>query len=154
MFSLRQKHYFNFCWYKKCIALPLDSLLLRGVSAGPCFCLRAWRRKHARRHVCPRDGLKAGPALTPHNNRLSSERAMPDYNWLLAPLFITITKTWHTCSSSLKGYPQWGSPMVLIHSWYGTRTTDYGHRKAKSQSRINIWDVDIKALFRVETMVD
>ena len=46
------------------IALPLDSLLLRGVSAGPCFCLQARRRKHARRHARPRDGLKAGPALT------------------------------------------------------------------------------------------
>ena len=27
------------------IALPLDSLLLRGVSAGPCFCLQARRPK-------------------------------------------------------------------------------------------------------------
>ena len=46
------------------IALPLDSLLLRGVS------------KHARHHAHPRDGLKAGPALAPRNNRLSSGRAM------------------------------------------------------------------------------
>ena len=58
------------------IALPLDSLLLRGVSAGPCFCLLARRRKHALRHARPRNGLKAGPALTPRNNRLSSGRAM------------------------------------------------------------------------------
>ena len=58
------------------IALPLDSLLLCGVSAGPCFCLRALRFKHVPRHVRPRDGLKAGPALTPRNNRLSSGRAM------------------------------------------------------------------------------
>ena len=52
------------------IALPLDSLLLRGVSAGPCFCL--WSRccKHARRRACTRDGLKQGPTLTPRNNRL------------------------------------------------------------------------------------
>ena len=61
------------------IALLLDSLLLRGVSAGPCFCLWARCRKHARRHARPRDGLKAGPALTPRNNRLSSGRAM-QYN--------------------------------------------------------------------------
>ena len=58
------------------IALPLDSLLLCGVSAGPCFGLRALRFKHVPRHVRPRDGLKAGPALTPRNNRLSSGRAM------------------------------------------------------------------------------
>ena len=58
------------------IALPLDSLLLRGFTAGPCFCLQARRRKHAWRHACPRDGLKQGPALTPQNNRLSSGRAM------------------------------------------------------------------------------
>ena len=58
------------------MALPLDSLLLRGVSAGPCFCLRARRRKHAWHHACPRNGLKAGPALTPRNNRLSSGRDM------------------------------------------------------------------------------
>ena len=25
------------------IALPLDSLLLRGVSTGPCFCFRVWQ---------------------------------------------------------------------------------------------------------------
>ena len=58
------------------IAIPLDSLLLRGVRAGPCFCLQAWRRKHARHHARPRDSLKADPALTPRNNRLSSGRAM------------------------------------------------------------------------------
>ena len=34
------------------------------------------RHKHARRHVRPCDGLKAGPALTTRNNRLSSGRAM------------------------------------------------------------------------------
>ena len=59
------------------IVLPLDSLLLHGISAGPCFCLWARRIKHARHHGLPRDGLKAGPALTPLNNRLSSGRAMP-----------------------------------------------------------------------------
>ena len=59
------------------IALPLDSLLLRGVSAGPCFCLRARHRKHMRRHARPCEDLKAGPALTPRNNRLSSGRVMP-----------------------------------------------------------------------------
>ena len=52
------------------IALPLDSLSLLGVSAGPCFCLRA------RRHARPHDGLKQGPALKPRNNRLSNGRAM------------------------------------------------------------------------------
>ena len=45
------------------IALPLDSLLLRGVSAGPCVCLRARRRKHMRGHARPCDSRKAGPAL-------------------------------------------------------------------------------------------
>ena len=58
------------------IAVPLDSLLLRGVSAGPCFGGRARRRKHARRHARPRDCLKPGPALTPRNNRLSNGTAM------------------------------------------------------------------------------
>ena len=58
------------------IALPLDSLLLRGVSAGPCFCLQARRGKHVRRHARPCEGQKAGPALTPRNNRLTSGRAM------------------------------------------------------------------------------
>ena len=58
------------------LALPLDSLLLRGVAARPCFCLRAWRRKHARHHAPPRDGLKAGLGLTPRSNRLSNGRAM------------------------------------------------------------------------------
>ena len=57
----------------KNIALPL---LLRGVSAGPCFCLRVQHRKHPRRHVRPSDGLKVGPALTPRNDRLSSGKAM------------------------------------------------------------------------------
>ena len=55
---------------------PFHSLLLHGVSAGPCFFLRVRRRKHACRHAGPRDGLKVGPALTPSNNRLSSGRAM------------------------------------------------------------------------------
>ena len=36
------------------IAIPLDSLLLRGVAPRPCF----WQR--ARRHARPRDGLKTG----------------------------------------------------------------------------------------------
>ena len=62
--------------YELSIALPLDSLLLRGVSAGPCFCLQARRCKYAQRHACPRDSLKAGPALTPRNNRLYIGRAM------------------------------------------------------------------------------
>ena len=65
------------------IALPLDSLLLRGVSTGPCFCFRARRRKHAWRHARPRNDLKAGPALMPRNNRLSSGRAMIVPNYFL-----------------------------------------------------------------------
>ena len=52
------------------------SLFLRGVSEGPCFCLWARRCKHEQCYARPRDGLKAGPALTPPNNRLSSGRAM------------------------------------------------------------------------------
>ena len=55
------------------IALPLDSMLLRGVSAGTCFCLQARRRKHAWRSARQPDGLKQGPALMP---RISNERAM------------------------------------------------------------------------------
>ena len=58
------------------IALPLDSLLLRGISARPCFCLRARRRKQALCHARPRDGLKAGLGLMPRSNRLSNGRAM------------------------------------------------------------------------------
>ena len=58
------------------IALPLDSLLLRGVAARHCFWLRARRSKHARRHAGPCDGLKAGLGLTPRCNRLSNGRAM------------------------------------------------------------------------------
>ena len=54
----------------------LDSLLLRGISAWPCFFLRARRRKHARRHARPCDGLKAGLGLTQWSNRLSNGRAM------------------------------------------------------------------------------
>ena len=60
-----------------CIALPLDSLLLSGVSAGPAFrpsLGRAWRRTCLRRRACKQ---KQGPALMPRNNRLSSGRAMP-----------------------------------------------------------------------------
>ena len=64
----------SICYY---IALPLDSLLLRGVAARPCFCLQAQHRKHARRHAHPRDGLKAGLGLMPRSNRLSNGRAMP-----------------------------------------------------------------------------
>ena len=60
----------------KVIALPLNSLLLHGVSARPYFGVWARRRKHARRHARPRDGLKASLALTPRNNRLSNGRAM------------------------------------------------------------------------------
>ena len=60
----------------KVIALPLNSLLLHGVSARPCFGVRARRCKHARRHARPIDGLKQGLALTPRNNRLSNGRAM------------------------------------------------------------------------------
>ena len=56
------------------IALQLDSLLLPGVAARPCFCLRAWRRKHARRHARPQEGLKVGLGLMPR--RLSNGRAM------------------------------------------------------------------------------
>ena len=58
------------------IALPLDSLLLRGVAARPCFWLRARCHKHARRHARPRESLKAGLGTTPRNNRLSNGRAM------------------------------------------------------------------------------
>ena len=60
----------------KSMAVRLDSLLLGGVSAGPCFWVRARRHKHARRHARPRVGLKQGPALTPRNNRLSNGTAM------------------------------------------------------------------------------
>ena len=58
------------------ISLPLDSLLLRGVSAGPAF---RPLRGHAWCHACLRRRArkqKQGPALTPRNNRLSSGRAM------------------------------------------------------------------------------
>ena len=62
------------------IAVQLDSLLLRGVSGGPCFGGRTRCRKHARRqarrHARPCNGLKQGPALTPRNNRLSHGKAM------------------------------------------------------------------------------
>ena len=46
----------SICYY---IALPLDSLLLRGVAARSCFWLRAQCHKHARRHARPLDSLKA-----------------------------------------------------------------------------------------------
>ena len=70
------------------IALTLDSLLLRGVAARPCFCLRARCRKHARRHARPRDGLKSGLGLTPRN-RVSNGRAMrkPNKNGSTDSLF-------------------------------------------------------------------
>ena len=42
------------------IAVPLYSPLLRGVAKRPCFWGRARRRKHARHHAHPRDGLKTG----------------------------------------------------------------------------------------------
>ena len=64
------------CSLASSIALPLDSLLLRGVTARLCFCLWARRCKHARRHSCPRNGLKAGLGLTPRRNRLSNGRPM------------------------------------------------------------------------------
>ena len=68
------------------IALPLDSLLLHGVSARPCFWVRARPCKHARCHACPWDGLKAGLGLTPRNNRLSNGRAMMHVkNWIVKP---------------------------------------------------------------------
>ena len=46
----------SICYY---IALPLDSLLLRGVAARSCFWLRAQCHKHARCHARPLDSLKA-----------------------------------------------------------------------------------------------
>ena len=49
---------------------------LSNLAARPCFWVRVRRRKHAWHHACPRNGLKAGPALTPRNNRLSSGRDM------------------------------------------------------------------------------
>ena len=76
----------------KPIAIPLYSLLLHGVSAGPCFWGRAWRHKHARRHARPRDGLKPGPALTPHNNRLSNGRAMSLINFKKYSLVVGLVK--------------------------------------------------------------
>ena len=72
------------------IPLPLDSLLLRGVSARPFFCLRARCRKHERRHVRPRDGLKAGLGLTPCSNRLSNGRAMGNFRPFLVVSFMQI----------------------------------------------------------------
>ena len=68
-----------------CIAVRLDSLLLRGVRAGPCFWERARRRKHARRHARPRNGLKPGLAQMPRNNRLSNRTAMPANKRSLSP---------------------------------------------------------------------
>ena len=58
------------------MALPLDSLILRGVSPRPAFRPsrgRAWRRVCLRRRARKQ---KKGLALTPRNNRLSSGRAM------------------------------------------------------------------------------
>ena len=67
------------------ITLPLNSLLLHGVTAGPCFRPsrgRAWRRACLRRRA---SRLKQGPALTPRNNRLSNGRAMGEIKkiWLI-----------------------------------------------------------------------
>ena len=60
------------------IAIPLDSLLLRGVAARPYFCLQAWCREHTRRHARRPDGLKAGLGMTPQSSRLSNGRAMDE----------------------------------------------------------------------------
>ena len=64
------------CYVINAKALPLDSLLLRGISAGPAFRPsrgRAWRRACLRRRARKQ---KQSPALTPRNNRLSCGRAM------------------------------------------------------------------------------
>ena len=72
--------------YNTGIALPLDSLLLQGVSAGTAFrpsCGRTWRR------ACKQ---KQGPALTSRNNRLSSGRAMNTGKFDCKNRFCTIIK--------------------------------------------------------------
>ena len=66
------------------IALSFDSLLLRGISAGPCFrptlgC--AWQRVCLR---CRAHRQKQGLALTSCNNRLSNERAMTTSKQLMS----------------------------------------------------------------------
>ena len=66
------------------IALSFDSLLLRGISAGPCFRAshgRAWRPVCL---PCRARMQKQGPALTSCNNRLSNERAMTTSKQLMS----------------------------------------------------------------------
>ena len=78
------------------IALPLDSLLLHGVSAGPCFCLQARRRKHARRHACPRDSLKQGQL----NKALLYISSMIDVNFHLKKVWKVLIKNQLTKSDT------------------------------------------------------